>query len=221
MPYSAADESLHVIDSNSLEEEPLAVHVREEHELEAEYFRAHERKVVSAEKSAENQLLAEHAKQVAGLQSESRFWFQKHSFLSLKAPVVAKEDESALARAYISKGPRGRSLQVRAEVELECKRLRIHSMNALKRKSELENELKELDEQEQLHAASEAVFLAQLKTNKELEAFVKQKRLAANAAIVIPPLGGRLQSQPPPKQPNKDDEQLADVQRLLDDKDMD
>lgn len=53
MPYTVADDSIHVIDLNSLEEGRLALHVREEHELDAEYFRTHEKKVLSTEKCGE------------------------------------------------------------------------------------------------------------------------------------------------------------------------
>lgn len=205
-----------------LDKDPLALHVREAQEMENDFLDHQNKDLIRAEKNVESTLLREHAQGVAKLVKESDVRYAKHSFLSLRPPVIATEDESALAKAYVSKGPIGRIKQVRIETQLERKRLTLHAPYAQKRVKEMEKELKILEEEEDLRASAEAALLDQLRKTKEMERLIKNKRAAANAATLVTPLkasvvgpvDGSSEISSLPKQ--SDDEMEANENSLLD-----
>lgn len=184
------NEQGNILDPEGLWDDPLAIHAREEQEMEAEFLTVNNPVLIQKDSDEEEELVQEHAQEVAKIEPESDFQYANHDIFSLREPVVAAEDESALGRAYVSKGVRGRIRQVRAEVDLERNRLLAHAMSAMKRVKLLEQELKLLDEAEKVREAAEVVALAQLQTAREKERRVKERRAAADAAISITPAEG-------------------------------
>lgn len=106
----------------------------------------HDSNVAGYEKEIEGNLLRQHAQQTASLQRESGYKYASHSFLSLRAPVITPEEESVLARSYLSNRTFSRISQIRTEVELEKKRLLAIIVHATVRTRELDRELALLNE---------------------------------------------------------------------------
>ncbi|MCJ1266411.1 hypothetical protein MMC22_006296 [Lobaria immixta] len=181
------DGAVTILDPEKFPGDPLALHVGEEREMEDQLL-AEDEELAQLEKQAENTLMQEHAQEVAKIMKESDFLHAKHNFLSLRTPVVAAEDESPLVKAYLSKGPIGRIIQVRAEIRLERKRLVEQNMQAVRRMKVMDEELKLLEEEEESRALVGPAFLAQLAKNREKKRLIKEKRAAEKEFRYLTPL---------------------------------
>lgn len=164
----------------------MGVTAREEKEM-ADELLAGNGAMIREEERTERELLARHAREVANIQRQSSFRFAQQNLLSLRTPVVAAEEESALAKAYVAKGPIGRIRFVKEETRLERERLMAHATQAVRRINALDKELVLLDEQEELRAAAEESLLAQLSKHREKEALIKKKRGALRESQLFVP----------------------------------
>lgn len=163
----------------------LGVTAREEKGMEDKSMKSINERLISAEKQVENTLVRNHAQEIATITQASGFRYARHNLLSLRAPVVALADDSALAKDYDSKGPLGRIMHVREEARLERRRLILHAQYALKRAINLDKELERLEEENDLMATVRAGVLKQLQKNREKERLIKEKRAAADAATDV------------------------------------
>ena len=180
------DDLLGPLDPTLFIEDPMGVTAREEKEM-ADELLAGNGAMIREEERTESELLARHACDVANVQRQSNFRFAQQNLLSLRTPVVAAEEESALAKAYVAKGPIGRIRHVKEETRLERERLMAHTLQAVRRINALDKELVLLDEQEELRASAEEAFLAQLSKHREKEALIKKKRGALRGSRLFVP----------------------------------
>ena len=199
---TSLDDFLVPLDPALLIEDQMGVTAREEKEMADELLAGNDA-MIREEERMEREILARHAREVAHVQRQSSFRFAQQNLLSLRAPVVAAEDESALAKAYVAKGPIGRILHVKEETRLERERLTVHAIQAVRRINALDKELVLLDEQEELRASAEESLLAQLSKQREKEALVKEKREALRGSRLFVP------SLPQHKSSNKDESEIG------------
>ena len=196
---------VYILDAERFSGDPLALHVREERQMEEELLADQER-IARTEGQAEDTLMQQHVQEVAKIMEHSHFRYAKHDLMSLRQPVIAAEDESRLAKAYRSKGIIGRIIQVRAEAKLERERISALIMHAMGREALLDKEMKLLEKEAKIHAAAVDELLAQQGKNGERERLIRERRAGLNADTFVVPLEGQSSQSPPPQMPLGEDE---------------
>lgn len=152
--------------------------------------------IVGYANKIEQNLLQQHAAEAAALQRESEFKYINHSFLFLCTLIITLEEESTLARSYLSKGIFGRIDQIHTEVELEKKWLLAIVVHAKTWMQELDRELALLEKSEKVHASIENLMKDELAKMEEKKKLLKAKKTADRAhnvgASAVAEPGGTL-----------------------------
>lgn len=175
-----------LLQPDDIEEDQFAPLTRVQEEMEANALEA-DLKIKELEREIRTSLDIQHARDVIKLQAAYGVRYEEdHNFMSLQTPALVPEDESALDKAYISKGPVGRILMIRHDIQRERKRLNILLMAAYRYNKVLDWELAVLVEEEEFCWSTEEVLKNQWEKNREKEALVKQKWIAANFPIFNP-----------------------------------
>ncbi|MCJ1345691.1 hypothetical protein MMC31_003900 [Peltigera leucophlebia] len=129
-------------------------------------------KIEESEKEIWTSLDIQHARNVIKLQAAYGIQYKEnHNFMSLQTSALVPEDKSALGKAYISKRPVGRILIVCHDIQYD---------------KVLDREIAVLAEEEEFRRSTEEALKNQWEKNREKEAPVKQKQIAANAPIFNP-----------------------------------
>ncbi|MCJ1344946.1 hypothetical protein MMC31_003151 [Peltigera leucophlebia] len=167
-------------------EDQFALSTRIQEEMEANALEG-DLEIEESEREIWTSLDIQYARDVIKLQAAYGVQYKEdHNFMSLQTPALVPEDKSALGKAYISKGPVGRILMVRHDIQRERKRLNTLLIAAHRYDKILDWELAVLAEEEEFCRSTEEALKNQWKKNREKEALVKQKRIAANAPIFNP-----------------------------------
>ncbi len=143
--------------------------------------------VEEEDKEIQSNLSLRHAREIIKIQASYRAQYEEgHGYQSLQTPALAPDDESALGKVYTRKGPIGRILMVRRDIQRERKRLNALLMAAHRYDKVLDRELATLAEEEEYRRSTKEVLRKQWEQIKEKESLVKIKWAAANAPLLNP-----------------------------------
>lgn len=180
------DRDVTILESDNIFEDQLAPSTRDQELMDMEALEE-DLEIEEEERSIQDELQFSHARDIVKIQASSGVAYEKdHDYRSLNTPALAPEDESALAKAYISKGPVGRILMICHDIKRERKRLNALLMAGHRYDKVLNRELANLAEEEEFCRSTEQALMNQREKNREKEALVKQKRADANAPIFNP-----------------------------------
>ncbi len=80
--------------------------------------------VEEEDREIQSNLRFQHTRKIIKIQAFYRAQYEDgHIYQSLQTPVLAPDDKSALGKVYTKKGPIGRILMVRRDIQQERKRL--------------------------------------------------------------------------------------------------
>ena len=131
-----------------MQEDILAVHVRESENLDTEALHA-DMQIEAEEADRLAKLKRKYANAIVDIQDDHGVKYAKgQSFQSLLEPALAPEEEDKLARAYRRKGLIGKALQIRDDFQREHARVSALVIAAHQYSIELDRTLKELEEKE-------------------------------------------------------------------------
>lgn len=130
-----------------IQEDILAVHVRESEEMDAASLR-YTYQVEEEEANRLNKLKRENGRRIVNIQNDHGVRYAKgQDFQLLLEPTLAPEQQDKLAHASRRMGVFGRSIQLRKDMEREHDRIKDLCISARQYEAELDRELMEQEDQ--------------------------------------------------------------------------